>query len=182
MSRIGRKPISLPPNVTVHIDGNLVTVKGPRGTLARTLPPAVSLEASDRNLVVKSDARVPGSEGYWGLARQLVANMVKGVSEGFSKGLELQGGGYKASLEGRTLVLALGFAHDIRVPLPENVDATIKENIITLTSPDKEKLGQFAAEIRRLRPPDVYRAKGIRYVGEVIRKKEVKAATQQGGT
>lgn len=181
MSRIGKKPVALPAGVTAKVDGNTVTVKGPKGVLTRTLPPGVEVEVRDGSIVVNHRAEIPGARGYWGLARQLIANMVEGTSTGFTLGLEIQGGGYKATLDGRTLVLTLGYAHDIRVALPDTMTATIKENVVTLSSPDKELLGEFAANIRRLRPPDPYRGKGIRYVGEVIRKKEIKAATQQGG-
>jgi large subunit ribosomal protein L6 len=179
MSRIGKKPVPLPKEVTISIHGDVLTAKGPKGTLSRSLPPAVEVAIRDGSVAVTPHNDEPRAVSYWGLARQIIANMVHGVSVGFSIGLEIQGGGYKALLEGRTLVLALGFAHDIRTPLPETVSASIKENIVTLTSPDNELLGKFAAQIRGLRPPDPYRGKGIRYVGEVIRKKEVKAATQQ---
>jgi large subunit ribosomal protein L6 len=180
MSRIGKRPIILSKGVSVSLNGNSLTVSGPRGTLSRALPPDIDISIGDDALTVAPRNNEPRVRALWGLTRQMVANMVKGVSEGFTVGLEIQGGGYKATLDGKTLVLTLGFSHDIRLPLPDSITAEVKENILTLKSPDNELLGKFAAQIRGLRPPDPYRGKGIRYAGEIIRKKEVKAATAKG--
>ncbi|MBI5845699.1 MAG: 50S ribosomal protein L6 [Deltaproteobacteria bacterium] len=172
MSRIGKKPISIPVKTTVSIDGALITVKGAKGTLARDLHPNVDVAVEGDFIVVRP--RDPGREtrALHGLTRALVANMVTGVSQGFERILEVNGIGYKAEVSGTTLSLALGFSHPIQFPLPDGISATVdKKNAITLTGIDKELLGQTASAIRRLRPPEPYKGKGIKYSTEKIMRK-----------
>ena len=172
LSRIGKKPISIPGKTSVNIDGCLITVKGAKGTLARDLHPNVDVAVEGEFVVVRP--RDPGREtrALHGLTRALVANMVTGVSQGFERILEVNGIGYKAEVSGTTLSLALGFSHPIQFPLPDGISATVdKKNTITLTGIDKELLGQTASAIRRLRPPEPYKGKGIKYSTEKIMRK-----------
>ncbi len=176
MSRIGKKPIPLPPGVKVQVTPGTVTVTGALGTLSRPLPPRVTLEVADNQILVKpvDDSRL--SKAYWGLARTLVNNMVAGVSQGFTRVLELVGTGYKVESKGDSLLFSIGYSNPVVFPLPEGITATVeKATRLELKGADKEQLGQTAANIRSLRPPDAYKGKGIRYAGEQLRRKVGKA-------
>lgn len=175
MSRIGKMPVALPPGVTVTVANGTVTVSGKKGTLSRDLPEGVRIEVSGDRVAVAVDGN--GRGNLHGLVRTLLANMVKGVAEGFTKTLDIVGVGYKAeSKEGR-LTLSLGYSHPVVFPLPPGVTADVEgATVIKLSGSSKELVGQTAAKIRSLRPPDVYKQKGIRYRGERLLKKVGKAA------
>ena len=175
MSRIGKQPIPLPDGVKVEIKDGKVSVKGPKGALERELVPLVSVEADGQNVVVKPSDESRQARAFHGLFRTLVSNMVTGVSAGFSKRLELIGVGYKVELQGQSLNLAVGYSHPVDFPLPEGIEAQVDRQRITLSGIDKEVVGQTAATIRALRPPEPYKGKGIKYVDEVIRRKAGKA-------
>jgi len=177
MSRVGRQPIEIPQGVTVSFEGYRVTVKGPKGTIVRDLPPACQFEQEGNILRVTRPKDDKYHRSMHGLTRTLIANMVKGVSEGFSKELEIVGVGYRAEVKGKELVLALGYSHPVVYPIPEGIKIeTPAPTQIKVWGIEKDKVGQVAAEIRSLRPPEPYKGKGIRYVGEQIQRKAGKAA------
>jgi large subunit ribosomal protein L6 len=172
MSRIGKKPIPLPAGVTFKVEGNTVTVQGPKGKVENHLPDGIRFEKQDGNLVAirENDSQA----AVHGLARALVNNAVEGVTKGWVRDLEIVGIGYRAEMKGKsTVVFTLGFSHPIEYPLPTGVDATVdaKQTKLTLTGIDRQKVGQVAAEMRSLRPPDPYKNKGVRYSGERLKKK-----------
>jgi large subunit ribosomal protein L6 len=175
MSRIGKMPVSIPDKVNVTIRGDEVEVKGPLGTLSRTFC-GVKLSKGKDHVKVEPAMNKRTASAYWGLGRTLLSNMVQGVSEGFKRKLQIQGIGYRAETKPGAVVLTVGYSHPITYELPERVSAEFdaKQNILTLSSIDKELLGRVAAEIRKVRPPDSYKGKGIRYLGEVVRRKEGK--------
>lgn len=172
MSRIGGKPIPIPKGVTVKLVESRVEVQGPKGKLVTEVPQGIKMEQEDGTLKA-----VPASESkelrpFWGLARSLVANAVHGVSEGFSKELDIVGIGYRAQVEGRAVQFALGYSHSIAFPIPEGIEIKVDKNThIVVSGADKQLVGQTAANIRGLRKPDPYKQKGIRYTGEVLKKK-----------
>ena len=181
MSRIGIKPVFLSKDVTATITNESVTVKGPKGELSLKLHPHAHVASStDDNGVVRLDVTVddPDREdrALWGTMRAIIAKNAQGVAEGFTKALELNGVGFKMSLQGTTLNFALGFSHDVKFPLPEGVAAKIENNVLTLTSANAELLGKVAAEIRALKKPEPYKGKGFRYTDEIIRRKAGKAS------
>lgn len=179
MSRIGRKPVALPSGVTVEVKSGTVHVKGPKGELTYVLLPKVAIEIADGELTVTRASEVKEVRARHGLTRALVANMVKGVSEGFLKELEIIGVGYKAALKGKVLQLQLGYSHPIDYPIPADIEITQDEknkNILRIRGADKQLVGQVAAQIRELRPPEPYKGKGIRYSDEQVRRKVGKAA------
>jgi large subunit ribosomal protein L6 len=176
MSRIGKRPINLPPKVTVSIDGQHVAVKGPKGELSRTLPLEVEVEQSDNTIAVKrrNDSRT--ARQRHGLSRTLVANMVEGVSQGFQRRLEIQGVGYRAQVQGRNLVLNVGYSNPVTIEPPEGVQFAVESNTNVIVSGiNKEVVGNTAAKVRGVRPPEPYKGKGIRYAGEMVRRKAGKA-------
>lgn len=176
MSRIGKRPIPIPNKVTVAIEGQQVAVKGPKGELSRVLPAEVTVEQEDGTLHVKRrDESRPARQRH-GLCRTLVANMVDGVSQGFQKRLEIQGVGYRAQTQGRTLVLNVGYSKPVEIQPPEGIQIAVENNTnVVVSGIDKEVVGNTAARIRAVRPPEVYKGKGIRYAGEVVRRKVGKA-------
>ena len=178
MSRIGKKEIPLPKGVEVKQDGGAVTVKGPKGTLSTQLVPGIDVKVENNVLAFTRKDEENKTRAFHGLMRALVANNVKGVSEGFKRELDIVGVGYRAEVKGREVVFALGYSHPVRFPIPEGIDITVdaKTGHITITGIDKQKVGQVAAEIRSLREPDPYKGKGIKYSDEVIRRKAGKAA------
>ncbi len=177
MSRIGRMPITVPAGVTFDLkENNLLTVKGPKGQLQRQLPVEMKIEFDGTEVKVLRPNDLKKMKSLHGLTRTLINNMVVGVTEGYEKKLEINGVGYKASKKGRQLDLALGYSHPIEMTDPEGIESTVENNIITVRGIDKEKVGQYAAEIRFKRMPEPYKGKGIKYVGEVIRRKEGKTA------
>lgn len=177
MSRIGKKPIQLPGGVTVKIEGRSIAVKGPKGELSWQCPEKTSVKEAGGAVVVERADDERQSRALHGLSRSLISNMVTGVSRGFTKTMEIVGVGYRAQAQAGKLVLALGYSHPVEYSLPEGVKAEVdkKQTTLTLTGPDKQKVGQVAAELKRLRPPDAYKGKGIRYAGERIKLKAGKA-------
>ena len=177
MSRIGKHPVIVPAGVTVEIDGHTVKVTGPKGTLERTFTPSTTLSLEDGQVKVDLIDGVADSNAQPGLTRTLINNMVVGVSEGFAKKLEMTGVGYRATLKGSDLDLSLGYSHPILYKAPENITFEVPDNThIVVKGISKEQVGQVAAEIRRMRPPEPYKGKGIHYEGEYIRRKLGKAA------
>ena len=176
MSRIGRKPIEIPAGVTVSVDNNLVTVKGPKGTLSQQIHPNMEISVDGPVITVKRPDDEKLNRSLHGLSRTLIANMVTGVTQGYSKNLEVLGVGYRAAKEGKNLVMNLGYSHQVIMPEIDGITIDVPSpNKITISGPDKQKVGQFAAEVREKRPPEPYKGKGIRYEGEVVKKKVGKA-------
>ena len=173
MSRIGRMPIAIPAGVTVDIaENNKVTVKGPKGTLERVLPSEMEIKVEDNNIVVSRPNDLKKMKSLHGLTRTLIANMVTGVTEGYEKVLEINGVGYRGQKQGKKLVLSLGYSHPVEMEDPEGIETVMDgTNKITVKGIDKEKVGQYAAEIRAKRSPEPYKGKGIKYADEVIRRK-----------
>ena len=173
MSRIGRMPIALPAGVTVDIaENNKVTVKGPKGTLERVLPAEMEIKLDGNTVTVSRPNDLKKMKSLHGLTRTLIHNMVVGVTEGYEKKLEVNGVGYRAQKNGKTLVISLGFSHSVEMTDPEGIEVAVDgQNLIIVKGIDKEKVGQYAAEIRSKREPEPYKGKGIKYVDEVIRRK-----------
>ena len=172
MSRIGRLPVVVPAGVTVEIkEGNTVTVKGPKGTLERTLPSEMSIKLEDGHVVVTRPNDLKKMKSLHGLTRTLIHNMVVGVSEGYVKSLEVNGVGYRAAKQGNKLVLNLGYSHPVEMIDPDGIESVVDGNKITVKGIDKEKVGQYAADIIEKRKPEPYKGKGIKYADEVIRRK-----------
>lgn len=180
MSRIGRRPVQIPDGVTVSIETSHVTVKGPKGELQLELHPKVSVAQEENMLQVTPTSTDKAARALQGLTARLLANLLVGVSEGFSRALELQGVGYRAALQGKTLVLNVGYSHPVNIEAPEGIELQVQKNVITVSGIDRQRVGQVAAEIRRVRPPEPYKGKGIRYVGEQVRRKAGKAAKAAG--
>ncbi len=177
MSRIGKKPVPIPKGVTVTLDGSNITVKGPKGELSRLLPAAMLVSMKDNEVIVERPSEENEHKALHGLTRTLVANMVEGVTNGYEKRLEIQGVGYRAALRGSSVELLLGFSHPIVVEPPEGIEFEIPvPTQIVVRGIDKQSVGQVAADIRRLRPPEPYKGKGIRYAGEIVRRKVGKRA------
>jgi large subunit ribosomal protein L6 len=175
VSRIGKQPITLPASVKVAIDGRSVSVSGPRGTLTREVVAGVSLTLEDGKLIVTRPSDEQRDRAMHGLTRALLANMVTGVAEGFRKTLELVGVGYRAQMQGSKLVLSLGFSHPVEVDPPPGISFSVEGPRLNIDGIDKEQVGQVAADIRKLRPPEPYLGKGIRYQGEFVRRKAGKS-------
>ena len=172
MSRIGRQPVVIPAGVTVEVaEGNKVTVKGAKGTLERVLPAEMTIKVEDGHVVVTRPNDLKKMKSLHGLTRTLIHNMVIGVSQGYEKALEINGVGYRAAKQGKKLVLTLGYSHPVEMTDPEGLEAVVDGNKIVVKGIDKEKVGQYAAEIREKRAPEPYKGKGIKYADEVIRRK-----------
>jgi len=185
MSRIGKKPVPVPPKVKVTIEGRQVSVEGPRGKLSMELPPAIGAKMDGGAVSLERPDESGRSKAMHGLARSLVANMVEGVDRGFVKKLEIQGVGFKAAVKGAVVNLALGFSHPINYPIPPGIKVTVTDQagkvvpegtFLTIEGPDKRLVGTVAADIRRYYPPEPYKGKGVRYAGEQIIRKEGKTA------
>ena len=175
MSRIGKKPITIPKGVTVKVLDNAVDVKGPKGQLRQAYPAGINFELTDGTLVAKGVTDDPQLGKFHGLARSLVANAVTGVTEGFKKELDIVGVGYRAELKGKQVHFALGYSHPVIFDIPSGIDIAVdKQTHITVTGVDKQLVGQVAANIRAMRKPDPYKQKGVRYTGEVLKKKQGK--------
>lgn len=177
MSRVGKQPIELPEKVEVDIRGSKVTVKGPKGDLQRSFHPDMEIKLQDGILLVERPTDQRGHRALHGLTRALLANMVQGVSEGYSKVLEIVGTGYRAEMQGEDLVLYLGYSHPIDFPAPAGISFEVPRGgrAVTVQGTDKELVGEIAARIRRQRPPEPYKGKGVRYQGEHVRRKDGKA-------
>ncbi|WGU38863.1 MULTISPECIES: 50S ribosomal protein L6 [unclassified Phenylobacterium] len=175
MSRIGKKAVAVPAGVTVTIDGQTVTVKGPKGQLAWTVAEEIEVKQEGAELLLTKRVDTTRAQAMWGLSRTLVSNMVTGVTQGFEQTLELVGVGYRAAMKGQALSMQLGFSHDVDVPPPAGITfATPKQTEIKISGIDKQAVGEIASKIRRLRPPEPYKGKGVRYAGEKVRRKEGK--------
>jgi large subunit ribosomal protein L6 len=179
MSRIGRMPITVPNNVTVDVGFGLVSVKGPRGELNRAIPPEISVTREDGSLHVERASDQPTHRSLHGLTRSLIANMVTGVTDGFSRRLEVNGVGYRAAVSAGSLVLQVGYSHPVLVPAPQGISFAVQGNAIVVSGADKELVGEVAAQVRRVRPPEPYKGKGIKYAEEVIRRKAGKAGAKK---
>lgn len=176
MSRIGNKPVQIPAGVEVKLNGNNITVKGPKGTLEKTLHSDMIIEMADNEIVVKRPSEAKIHKSLHGLTRTLVANLIEGVTNGFTKTLEVNGVGYRAAKQGKQLVMNLGYSHQVIMDeIPGITIEVPNANLITISGPDKQVVGQFAAEVREKRPPEPYKGKGIKYDYEIIRRKEGKA-------
>lgn len=181
MSRIGRKPIPLPQGVTVEAKGSTITVSGPKGKLSHQFPPVVGIKQHDGVL----DVTVPqpddrNERAFWGMARALIFNMVEGVSKGFERKLEIKGVGFKAAMQGKKLQLSVGFSHPVVFEPVEGVTVAVEKNVITITGIDKQAVGETAANIRKIKRPEPYKGKGIRYSGEHVRQKAGKVVKAVG--
>jgi large subunit ribosomal protein L6 len=175
MSRIGKKPIAIPSGVTVTIDGQTATVKGGKGQLSWTVPEDIEIRQEGAELTLAKRQDTARAQAMWGLSRTLLNNMVVGVSAGYERTLELVGVGYRAAMKGQALSLQLGFSHDVDLPAPAGVTFAVpKQTEIKISGIDKQVVGEIAAQIRRLRPPEPYKGKGVRYAGEKVRRKEGK--------
>ncbi len=175
MSRIGKKPVTIPAGVTATMDGGTLSVKGPKGTLALAMRDEISYSLEDGLLTVKPANATKAARAFWGMQRTLVQNLVTGVTDGFTKTLEITGVGYRANAQGNKLKLQLGYSHDVDIDVPSDLDVkTPDQTTIHITGNDKQKVGQLAAEIRRWRKPEPYKGKGIKYRGEFIFRKEGK--------
>jgi large subunit ribosomal protein L6 len=172
MSRIGKQPVSIPEGVTVTLEGSRVAMKGPQGELIQNLHPhvAVRQHANELHVSVEKPA-LKTDRALWGLSRVLLSNMVEGVTRGFTKSLEIHGVGYRIQVSGKTVTLSLGFSHPVVFQLPEGITAKMEENVLTIQGIEKQLVGEIAARIRGLKKPEPYKGKGIRYVGEVVRRK-----------
>jgi large subunit ribosomal protein L6 len=175
MSRIGKMPVAVPPKVKVEINGQQVSVEGPKGRLEFELPRRTTAKLDGDNVLVSRAGEDAEAKSLHGLSRALIQNMVKGVSEGFVKKLEIQGVGFKAAVQGDKVNLSLGYSHPVNYPIPRQIKVTVEENTkLTIEGPDKQMVGQVAAEIRSYYPPEPYKGKGVRYAGEKVVRKEGK--------
>lgn len=176
MSKIGKQPIKLPSGVTVEVNGSTVVVSGPKGKLTKIFDPVAKVSVSEGEVKVAVSKEDKRSLAIWGTTRNVIANMIIGVSEGWSKKLELVGTGYRAEVRSNTLVLTVGYSHTIDIVAPEGITFKVEKNVITVDGYDKEVVGQISANIRATREPEPYKGKGVKYMNEVIRRKAGKAA------
>lgn len=175
MSRVGKKPVVLPKGVTAKVEGQTVEIKGAKGTLSFTVPDDCDVALNDNEIAVKPRSETKRAQAMWGMSRAMIANLATGVSAGFEKRLEINGVGYKAAVQGRKLVLSLGYSHDVDYPIPEGIDIkATKPTELVVSGIDKREVGQVASEIRAYRPPEPYKGKGVKYAGEFIFRKEGK--------
>lgn len=177
MSRKGKMPIPLPKGVEVKVNGKIVVVKGPKGSLTQEISDGIKVNQENDQIEVSLDKKFEDEKALHGLYRSLIANMVQGVKEGFQKKLEMVGVGYRASVQGRSLNLLIGLSHPTLIPIPDGIEIAVEKNtLITITGFDKQRVGQFAADIRARKPPEPYKGKGIRYQDEYVRRKAGKTA------
>lgn len=179
MSRVGKKPILIPENVEVKIEGQKVIIKGPKGELSREIRPEIKVEVKGDQIFVQpflEKSWTKKTKAFWGLTRTLLANMIKGVTEGYGKKLEIEGLGFKALVEGEDLKLLVGFTHPVKIKASQDIKFSVEKNVITVSGINKEKVGLVAAMIRKVKPPEPYKGKGIRYQGEIVRRKAGKRA------
>ncbi len=179
MSRIGKQPVTIASGVQVTLADGKITVKGPNGTLEQSIPEGMTVSQEDGAVIIKRRDDSKSQKALHGLTRALIHNAVTGVTAGFKKNLEIHGVGYRADVKGKNVVFALGYSHPIEFPIPEGIKVAIDKNtLITVTGADRQQVGQVAAEMRALRPPDVYKLKGVRYADEQLRKKAGKSGAQ----
>lgn len=182
MSRVGKKPIIIPEGLEVKIEGQKVKISGPKGELQKEIRPEIKVEVRENKIFVSPQIETKKTKALWGSARAHLANMVKGLTEGFEKKLEIEGLGFRASLvKENILELLVGFTHPVRIEAPEGVKFSVEKNIITVSGRDIEKVSQTAAKIRKAKPPEPYKGKGIKYVGEVVRRKAGKKVVTTAG-
>jgi large subunit ribosomal protein L6 len=177
MSRIGKKPVSIPDGAEASVSANVFSAKGPKGSLSFTHRREVEVVVGETEVVVNKLGSTKLADALWGTTAKIVENMLVGVTTGFQKQLELNGVGYRMNLQGKKLVMALGFSHPVEIEVPEGLEATIENNVLTVTGIDRQQVGQFAAIIRKKKPVEPYKGKGFKYVGEEVRRKEGKRAT-----
>jgi large subunit ribosomal protein L6 len=182
MSRVGKKPIIIPDNITVEKKDERILIKGDKGEFSHLLPKEIKVEIKDNEMTLSPKKETKKSKALWGLTRALLYNYVEGLTKGFQKSLELVGVGYRAALEGNQLVLDVGYSNKVKKEVPQDLTVTIEKNIVTISGIDKQRVGEFAAKIRKIRPPEPYKGKGIKYSDEIIRRKEGKKAAASGGT
>lgn len=180
MSKIGRQPITIPNGVTVEVSGHDVTIKGPKGTMQQHLPRGIEVEVKDNEVIVTAKGKSKTVMSLFGTIRSLINNHVKGVSEGWSKKMELVGTGFRAEVAGKVLTLTIGYSHPVKVEAPEGITFKVEKTFVTVEGISKEDVGQVSAVIRGSRPPEPYKGKGIKYIDEVIRRKAGKAAAKAG--
>jgi large subunit ribosomal protein L6 len=176
MSRIGKKPVSIPAGVEVKISGSTITIKGSKGTLEFSHRGEVKVATEETAVMVAKVGETKKAQAIWGTTAKLIANMIVGVTAGFQKQLELNGVGFRMAVAGKKLNMALGFSHPVEMIIPEGLEAKVENNILTISGIDKQKVGEFAAVVRKLKKVEPYKGKGFRYVGEVVRRKEGKKA------
>lgn len=182
MSRVGKKPVSLSSGVKAEIKGGSLTVTGPKGALSLEIHPKVKISLVENEILVDVDKKEDKRQkALWGLFRALVQNLVLGVTTGFEKKLEVNGVGFKVALQGTKLVMALGFSHPVEVEVPKDISVAVEKNLITISGADKQRVGQFAAEIRELKKPEPYKGKGIKYIDETVLRKAGKVVKVVGG-
>jgi large subunit ribosomal protein L6 len=175
MSRIGKQPVAIPKGVTANVEGQTVSAKGPKGSLAVALGDRVSVSMTDDGIRIEPREETKEARAHWGMSRTMVQNIVAGVTQGFEERLEINGVGYRAQVQGKNLNLALGYSHDVNYPIPDGIQVvTPKPTEIVISGIDKQKVGQVAAEIRRWRPPEPYKGKGVKYASEFVFRKEGK--------
>ena len=176
MSKIGKKPILIPEGVKVNLKDDQIEIKGEKGVLKKKINPLISVKIENGLIKVTPKKETKNIKALWGTERALIANMIEGVSKGFEKELEIEGTGYQVKLEGKVLKLNLGFSHPVKFEIPQDISIEVDQNRIKVSGIDKQKVGEIAAQIRRLKPPEPYKGKGIRYLGEIIRRKAGKKA------
>lgn len=182
MSRIGKKPVIIPQGVTAELKDSSLSVSGPKGNLTMRIHPSVKISLADNQILVDvADKESKAEKSLWGLSRALIQNLVDGVTKGFEKKLEVNGVGFKAAVQGQKIVMSLGFSHPVEASIPQDLAVGVDKNIITISGADKQKVGQFAAEIRELKKPEPYKGKGIKYIDEVVRRKAGKVVKVVGG-
>lgn len=179
MSRLGKLPIELPQGTEARLEGDFIIVKGPKGELKEKIGKEVKIEINDRMIEVRlADGKDKKAKAFWGLYRSIINNMVKGVKDGFEKKLEINGVGFKAAVSEKKIILHVGFSHPVEYNLPAGISAKIENNIISIAGIDKQAVGEVAAQIRKIKEPEPYKGKGIKYIDEVIRRKAGKTATK----
>ena len=183
MSRIGRMPVEIPSGVKTQFKNNVINIEGPLGKLAQTIDPNINIKTENNNILVTRKGESSQEKSLHGLYQRLITNMVLGVTKGFQKNLEIHGVGYRAKIEGKSLMLQIGFSHPVKFTPPDGIKITVSENTkINISGIDKQLVGEVAAKIRRYYPPEPYKGKGIRYTGEYVRRKAGKAAIAKGGS
>jgi large subunit ribosomal protein L6 len=177
MSKIGKKPIAIPSGIEIKIDKSIISAKGPKGTLSLEVNPQIKVEIKENDIIVSKSGSSKQANALWGMMRAMINNIVIGVKDGFAKKLELQGVGYRMSVQGKKVVMALGFSHPVEKEIPVGLDVKVEDNnILSISGIDKHQVGQFAADIRALKKVEPYKGKGFRYQGEIVRKKIGKKA------